>query len=54
MGAVFEELRETSGLIIGLIIALVITGFIGLAFTKAHKVIVSPVVRRIKKMVSRK
>ncbi|MGE7905838.1 hypothetical protein ACQKNS_15695 [Peribacillus sp. NPDC094092] len=54
MDAVLEELRETSGLVIGLILALVIMGLIGYALTNVHESIVSPVVQFIKKMVSRK
>ncbi|USK74601.1 hypothetical protein [Peribacillus frigoritolerans] len=54
MDAVLEELRETSGLIIGLIMTLVIMGLIGYALTNVHESIVSPVVQFIKKMVGRK
>ncbi|MDQ7864457.1 hypothetical protein RCO48_35210 [Peribacillus frigoritolerans] len=54
MDAVLEELRETSGLIVGLIMALVIMGLIGYALTNVHESIVSPVVQFIKKMVGRK
>ncbi|MFS0666845.1 hypothetical protein AB1L12_02780 [Peribacillus frigoritolerans] len=54
MDAVLEELRETSGLIVGLIMALVILGLIGYALTNVHGSIVSPVVQFIKKMVGRK
>lgn len=54
MDAVLEELRETSGLIIGLIMALVILGLIGYALTNVHDSIVSPMVQFIKKMVRRK
>ncbi|CAH0257494.1 hypothetical protein SRABI96_03336 [Peribacillus sp. Bi96] len=54
MGAVFEELRETSGLIIALIMVLVIMGLIGYALTNVHESVVLPVVRFIKKMFSRK
>ncbi|MDF9759206.1 MULTISPECIES: hypothetical protein [Peribacillus] len=52
--AVFEELKETSGLIIGLILALVIMGLIGYALTNVRGAVVSPFVRFIKKLVSRK
>ncbi|MBO1000386.1 hypothetical protein IOC57_21935 [Bacillus sp. SD075] len=54
MHAVLEELRETSGLIIGLIMALIIMGLIGYALTNVHESIVTPVIQFIKKMVSRK
>ncbi|MGG4267754.1 hypothetical protein [Peribacillus simplex] len=54
MIAVFEELGETSGLIIGLIMALIIMGLIGYALTNVREAVVSPIFRFIKKMVSRK
>ena len=47
--AVFEELKETSGLIIGLILALVIMGLIGYALTNVRGAVVSPFVRFIKR-----
>ncbi|MCK1994186.1 hypothetical protein [Peribacillus muralis] len=54
MGAVFEELRETSGLIIGLILVLIIMGLIGYVLSNIRETIVSPMVQFIKKMFSRK
>ncbi|WP_155645570.1 hypothetical protein [Peribacillus simplex] len=54
MAAVFEELRETTGLIIGLILALILMGLIGYALTNLRETIVTPMVQFIKRMFSRK
>ncbi|WP_285768131.1 hypothetical protein [Peribacillus sp. SI8-4] len=54
MHAVFEELRETSGLIVGLILVLIVMGLIGYALSNLHEAIVSPVSKFIKKLFSRK
>ncbi|MGE6378510.1 hypothetical protein [Peribacillus muralis] len=54
MGAVLEELRETTGLIIGLILVLIAMGLIGYALTNVRDAVVSPMVKFIKKVMGRK